>query len=99
MNRNESPRVSNKLYEILKEIIIVKGLIDNFSLDFCEKLKCEDEMFIINVITIDNKYYFKGYPTGNYLRICAKILEIWNSQGFFPVNFIKIEGLKVLKIL
>jgi len=46
-------------------------------------------------MSIENKYYFKGYPTGNYLKIFCKILEMWNIQGNFPINFIKVEGLKV----
>ncbi len=99
MNRNDSPRLSNKLYEILKDIFNNKSLLDNFTADFCDSLKCEDEMFVLNVITIENKYYYKGYPIGNYLRICAKIMEIWNSNGSYPINFIKIDGLKVLKII
>lgn len=95
MNRNESPRVSNKLYEILKDIITIKDLVDNFSSEFCDKLKSDDEMFVMNVLFIDNKYYYKGYPVGNYLRICAKIMDLWNSHGFYPISFIKIDGLKV----
>ena len=95
MNRNDSPRVSIRLYEILKEIFNNNGILDNFTIEFCEKMRGDDEMFVINVVTIENKYFYKGYPVGNYLRICAKILELWNANGSFPINFIKLEGLKV----
>jgi len=96
MNRNESPRVSNKLYEILRELLNNKCLLENFSQEFCERIKSEDEGYSLNVVEIDSKYFFKGYPTGNLIRICTRILEIWNITGGFPINFIKIDGLKVI---
>jgi hypothetical protein len=95
MNRNESPRLSNKLYEILLDIITIKGLINNFSSEFCEKLKNDDDMYVLNITTIDNKHYFKGYPIGNYLKIFTKILELWYKHGFFPISFVKIDAIKV----
>ena len=51
------------------------------------------------MVYVDNKYYFRGYPSGNYLRIFCKILEIWNNHGGFPIHFTKIEGLKVNKFI
>lgn len=46
------------------------------------------------MIINDNKYYFRGYPSGNMLKIFCKILEMWHNNGSFPINFIKVEGLK-----
>ena len=43
----------------------------------------------------DNKLYFKGYPSGNLLKIVCKVLEYWINSGFFPILFYKIEGLSV----
>ncbi len=97
MNRNESPRVSNKLYEILRELLNNKCLLDNFSQEFCGSIKCEEETYSLNIVEIDSKYFFTGYPTGNLIRICTRILEIWNTTGGFPINFIKIDGLKVIR--
>jgi hypothetical protein len=46
MNRNDSPRVSNKLYEIVKDIINNKNVLDNFSSDFLDSIQSEEELFV-----------------------------------------------------
>ena len=40
----------------------------------------------------DNKLYFKGYPSGNLLKIVCKVLEYWINSGFFPILFYKIHA-------
>lgn len=94
MNRNDSPRLSNKIYEIVKDIFS-KNSLDKFSSEFIESMISEKENFNINISLSlnDNKYYYKGYPSGNYIKLFCKILELWHSHGSFPINFIKIEGL------
>lgn len=108
MNRNDSPRLTIKLYEIFREILQNKSLLSNFSIEFLDGLVIDDENFVqsllinfslnyiqnLNVAIIDNKYYFKGYPTGNHGKIFCKILELWHNHGSFPINFFKLEGLK-----
>lgn len=43
----------------------------------------------------ENKYYFRGYPNGNILKLFTKILDLWHINNNFPIIFPKIEGLKV----
>ncbi len=46
MNRNDSPRISNKLYEILKDILNNKNILDNFSNDFIENIMTDEEFYV-----------------------------------------------------
>jgi hypothetical protein len=46
MNRNESPRVSIKLYEMTKDILITKSLVENYSTDFVDSLTGDDEILV-----------------------------------------------------
>ncbi len=48
MNRNDSPRLTVKLYEILREILQNKSLLSNFSTEFLDGLVIEDENFVIS---------------------------------------------------
>ena len=43
----------------------------------------------------ENKLFFKGYPSGNLVKIACKVVEYWNNLGYFPINFTKVEGLAV----
>lgn len=47
MNRNESPRLINKLYEIIKEIFSTKNLLDKFTIEFKQSLVCDDDHYVI----------------------------------------------------
>ena len=46
MNRNDSPRLKNKLYEVLKEIFTSKNLLEKFSFEFKESLIGDDDNFV-----------------------------------------------------
>ena len=46
MNRNDSPRLTNRLYDIVKDILTNKNTLDNYSLDFIEGILIEDENFV-----------------------------------------------------
>ncbi len=47
MNRNDSPRVSIKLYEITKDIFHHKSILDAFSKDFVKSLISDDDSYVI----------------------------------------------------
>lgn len=49
MNKNDSPRLSNKLYEILRDILTSKTLFDKFSREFVENLNLEEEAYVSNL--------------------------------------------------
>ena len=90
MNRNDSPR--NKLYDILKDIII-KNQFETISKDFIDSLNLNETISLTNIFYKDHNYFYKGYPCGNYVKIIAKVFELWNSLGSFPINFYSINGL------
>jgi hypothetical protein len=94
MLKIDSPRISNKLYDIMREVLLSKTL-DKFSKEFLDSLNVDEENYNLNVILNENKLYFKGYPSGNLIKIACKILEYWNNLGYFPVAFYKVEGLTV----
>ncbi len=56
MNRNDSPRSINKLYDLVKDIFTSKLSLDKYSQEFIESLVNEDDNFVI-IIDIVFKYY------------------------------------------
>lgn len=54
MNRNDSPRLINKLYEILKEIFSTKNLLEKFISEFKESLVSDDEHYVHFIILKKN---------------------------------------------
>jgi len=46
MLRNDSPRISNKMYEIIKEIITNKISLNKFSKEFLEMLYTSEESHV-----------------------------------------------------
>lgn len=50
MNRNDSPRLTIKLYEIFREILQNKSLLSNFSIEFLDGLVIEDENFVLSLL-------------------------------------------------
>jgi hypothetical protein len=46
MNRNDSPRLSNKLYEILRDIMSNKNALDKFTPEFLESFLSDEESFV-----------------------------------------------------
>lgn len=101
MLKIDSPRISNKLYEIMKEVLISNSLV-KFSKEFVENLLSEEENYVnqiliknLNIIMNENKLHFKGYPSGNLIKIACKVLEYWSNFGYYPISFFKVEGLSV----
>lgn len=92
MNKNvSSPR--NKLYELLNDIFL-HAQFNKIPKDFIEHLNINCDTYEINIIVVDEyKYYYKGYPTGNLLKIIVKVIEMWNNQDKFPINFFELNGL------
>lgn len=52
MNRNDSPRYINKLFDIIKDIFTSKLSLDKYSIEFIESLINEDDnyVFIIDIV-------------------------------------------------
>jgi hypothetical protein len=46
MNRNDSPRLTIKLYEILREILLNRSLLSNYSNEFLDGLMIDEENFV-----------------------------------------------------
>jgi len=47
MNRNDSPRLINKLYELIKEVFSGKNLLEKYTQEFKESLISDDEYYVI----------------------------------------------------
>ena len=41
------------------------------------------------------KFYYIGYPTGNYLKIISKCIELWAIERDFPIIFNDLNGIEV----
>lgn len=39
-------------------------------------------------------YIFQGYPDGDLLKQVARVLELWNQNGKFPIKFVGFPGLE-----
>jgi hypothetical protein len=46
MNRNDSPRSSNKVFDIIKDLFNNKIQLDKFSTDFIDSLNYEAENYV-----------------------------------------------------
>jgi len=54
-NDSNSPRIKNKLYEILKEIFTGRNILDKFSSEFIESIISEEENYVkINYKKVEN---------------------------------------------
>ena len=40
----------------------------------------------------NGRLYFKGYPECDFLRQINIVLHMWNKVGYFPVNFVQMQG-------
>lgn len=36
--------------------------------------------------------YYKGYPECDFLRQINIVLHVWNKEGYYPVNFVQMQG-------
>jgi len=50
MLRNDSPRISHKMFEILKEIITNKVSLNKFSNEFLEMLNAQEESHVLTIL-------------------------------------------------
>jgi len=46
MNRNDSPRLLNKLYEIIKDIFTTKNILEKFTAEFKESIVSDDDHYV-----------------------------------------------------
>lgn len=90
MNRNDSPR--NKLFEMFQDLVR-EYPFEKIPKDFLQSLNGEEETSVSNLTYIDHNYFYKGYPCGNYVQIIAKVFELWDTIGTFPIHFYQINGL------
>ena len=49
-------------------------------------------------VNSNKKYHVYGYPTGNYLKIICKCIEIWAFENDFPYTYLNVDNLKVHNI-
>lgn len=59
MYKNDSPRMKNKLYEILKEIFKGRNILEKFSSEFIESIISDDESYVNKKIKKDSKFLHK----------------------------------------
>lgn len=89
--------VNNNLYSLCKKILIESNDLTNFSSKFVTQLttNLKEETFSLNAVLIGDKYFFSGYPSGNYLKILCKIFEMWENKGSFPISYQCLPNLEV----
>ena len=89
------------IYECSRFIFFESNYLNNIDKKFIDQLyifSTQNE-FCSNLQSREKenrgKYYYSGYPTGNYLKIICKIIELWAIDGDFPLTFIEIHGIEV----
>lgn len=95
MERNRSPSTEDQLYNILKDSFTTasKAIVDAFGTPFIRQLisSARFNSYSSNILPQDQPT-FKGYPSGNYLKQVAKVLDLWSRSSCFPVLFTPISG-------
>jgi hypothetical protein len=93
------PSVNGNLYYLCIKILVEKNELTNFSSKFISQLSTnlKEETFSLNAVLIGEKYFFSGYPSGNYLKIFCKIFEMWEKEGCFPISYQCLPNLEVRK--
>ena len=95
MERRLSPSLEDSIYAILKELISTenKALVDCFGITFIRQLinSSRFSTYTTNIIMQDRPY-FKGYPSGNYLKQVSKVLELWSQSSSFPIKYNAVQG-------
>jgi hypothetical protein len=86
-----------RIYETSKEIFS-SGTLTQYDTKLIEQINknTKEDKFGLNLVEDRNSrniYYFQGYPTGNYLKIVCKYLEIWCLTGKFNISFIEINSI------
>ncbi len=95
--QNNFQTVNSSLYSLCKKILVEGNELSNFSSKFISQLSTnlKEETFSLNAVLIGDKYFFSGYPSGNYLKIICKIFEMWESIGCFPISYQCLPNLDV----
>ena len=94
-----------ELYHYMSNVLIerVPTIVKAFTNEFIDSLlqRCglnEVYFFITQEYNVVTKgqciYIFQGYPNGDLLRQVARVLELWNENGKFPVKFFDFSGLE-----
>lgn len=95
MERRRSPSTEDQIYAILKDCLSNenKPLTDCFGTTFIRQL-LNSTRFSTSVsnIIVQDPLSFKGYPSGNYLKQIAKVLELWSSSSHFPITYPSLLG-------
>ena len=90
-------QINNTPYKLIYGVIFTSKKITSFNLKFLEYLEdnSKQENFNINITFINEKYFYSGYPSGNYLKIFCKVFELWAELGHFPISFHGIDNIEV----
>lgn len=91
--------INYTFYSALKEALFESHSLTNFSSKFLTELmiNVKEENFSLNITLLEGKYFFSGYPSGNYLKIICKVIELWAEKGGFPISFQCLANLDVIK--
>ncbi|OMJ88873.1 hypothetical protein SteCoe_9075 [Stentor coeruleus] len=95
MERRRPPLVEDLIYSVLKDALSSenKAIIDCFGITFIRQLinSTRYSSSVFNIIMNDPPC-FKGYPSGNYLKQIAKVLELWSQNSQFPIKYTPLSG-------
>ena len=95
MERRLSGSTEDQIYSILKDSFSSesKPLIDIYGTIFIRQLlnSTRYNSSLSNII-MQEPPCFKGYPSGNYLKQVAKVLEIWSQSTHFPISYSTLSG-------
>jgi hypothetical protein len=95
MERRLSPSSEDLIYAVLKEIISSenKALVDCFGITFIRQLitSARFNTYTSNIVLQDPPF-FKGYPSGNYLKQLSKVLDLWSQSSTFPIKYNPVQG-------
>ena len=94
-----SQKSNLNLYNALKDLFFNKEdvSLNNFSENFIGDLfiHCKEENFSLNILHMEDKYFFSGYPFGNYLKSISRVMELWADAGHFPISYTTMVNLHV----
>mmetsp|Transcript_10949 Transcript_10949/g.21424 ORF Transcript_10949/g.21424 Transcript_10949/m.21424 type:complete len:279 (+) Transcript_10949:68-904(+) len=70
-----------------------KALYESFGASFLRALleSSRDNYFNSNIVREDEPY-FRGYPSGNFLKQLAQVFTMWSSRGEFPIKFVTLSA-------
>lgn len=97
VDKNCFKKYNINLYNFIKTVIFTSTNLSNFTNKFLNELNenIKEDIFSLNVIFINNQYLYSGYPSGNYLSLFCKIIEIWSKYEKFPIFYQSLSNLEV----